>query len=231
MATFVLVHGAWHGSWCWRRVRDSLQQQGHQVFTPTLTGVGERSHLLARTVDLQTHTLDVLNLIKWEELNDFVLCGHSYAGMVVSGVADRIPEKIRSLVFLDAFVPEDGQALVDFAPISDEQLVDGWKCKPITAQVFGVNSADQAWVDRQCTLQSVACFQQPAQLAAGGRARIKDISYLFAAGWAGANSPFRPFYEKARSRGWRAAEIDCGHDVMLDRPDAVTALLTGSAGR
>ncbi|MFW1452496.1 alpha/beta fold hydrolase, partial [Vibrio parahaemolyticus] len=87
--------------------------QGHQVFTPTLTGVGERSHLLARTVDLQTHTLDVLNLIKWEELNDFVLCGHSYAGMVVSGVADRIPEKIRSLVFLDAFVPEDGQALVD----------------------------------------------------------------------------------------------------------------------
>ena len=100
MATFVLVHGAWRGSWCWKRVRRALQQQGHEVFTPTLTGLGERSHLLSETLDLQTHTLDVLNLIQWEELNDFVLCGHSYGGMVISGVADRVPERIRSLVFL-----------------------------------------------------------------------------------------------------------------------------------
>jgi pimeloyl-ACP methyl ester carboxylesterase len=136
MATFVLVHGAWHGSWCWKRVRKALQQQGHEVFTHTLTGVGERSHLLAESIDLQTHIMDVLNLIHWEELTDFVLCGHSYAGMVVSGVADRIPHHIRSLVFLDAFVPENGESLVDFAPISGDRLIDGWKSRPIGGETF-----------------------------------------------------------------------------------------------
>jgi pimeloyl-ACP methyl ester carboxylesterase len=227
MATFVLVHGAWHGSWCWQRVRSALQQLGHEVFTPTLTGIGERSHLLAPEVDLQTHTLDVLNLIQWEELRDIVLCGHSYGGMVVTGVADRIPQHIRSLVFLDAFVPDQGQSLVDFAPISDDQLIDGWKCPPITAEVFGVNAADRAWVDRQCTVQSIACFRQPVQLR-GGLAHINRIAYVHASGWAGNQSPFRPCYEKAKSRGWTTSEIDCGHDVMLDRPDAVTELLLKS---
>ena len=131
MATFVLVHGAWRGSWCWKRVRKALQRQGHEVFTPTLTGVGERSHLLAESVDLQTHTMDVLNLIQWEELTDFVLCGHSYGGMVVSGVADRVPHRIRSLVFLDAYIPENGESLVHFAPISGDQLIDGWKSRDL----------------------------------------------------------------------------------------------------
>ena len=108
--------------------------------------------------------LDVLNLIQWEELNDVVLCGHSYGGMVVTSVADRIPQRIRSLVFLDAFVPQDGQSLMDFAPVAAEQLIDGWKCLPISAETFGVNPADRAWVDRQCTVQSLACFRQPAQI-------------------------------------------------------------------
>ena len=112
MTTFVLVHGAWHGSWCWKRVRQDLQARGHAVFTPTLTGVGERSHLLARNVDLETHVLDVVNLIAWEDLHDLVLCGHSYGGCVVTGVADRLPERIRALVYLDAFVLDDGECLV-----------------------------------------------------------------------------------------------------------------------
>lgn len=227
MATFVLVHGAWHGSWCWKRVRKALQQQGHEVFTPTLTGVGERSHLLAQSVDLQTHTMDVLNLIQWEELTDFVLCGHSYGGMVVSGVADRIPQRIRSLVFLDAFVPDNGESLVQFAPISGDQLIDGWKSRPISAEVFGVNPVDRAWVDRQCTVQSLACFRQPVQLT-GGIARIRRISYVYASGWAGHQSPFYPFYEKAKSRGWQTSEMACGHDAMLDQPDALTTLLLNS---
>lgn len=227
MATFVLVHGAWHGSWCWQRVRRSLQQLGHEVFTPTLTGVGERSHLLAAEVDLSTHTLDVLNLIRWEGLEDLVLCGHSYGGMVVSGVANRVPERIRSLVFLDAFVPEDGASLADYAPVSGESLIDGWKSTPIKAETFGVNPEDRAWVDRQCTPQSVACFRQPVQLS-GGLGRVKRISYAYASGWAGGQSFFRPFYDKAQARGWRTCEIDCGHDVMLDRPDAVTRLLLDS---
>jgi pimeloyl-ACP methyl ester carboxylesterase len=227
MATFVLVHGAWHGSWCWKRVRSALQQQGHEAFTPTLTGIGERSHLLSPEVNLETHIQDVSNLIRWEELDDFVLCGHSYGGMVVAGVADRVPERLRALVFLDAFVPDTGQCLEDFAPISDEQLVDGWKCRPISAENFGVNLTDRAWVDAQCTLQSRACFSQRLQLT-GGLARIPQIAYIYAAGWAGDESPFFPFYEKARSRGWNTRRINCGHDVMLDRPAALTALLLES---
>ena len=118
LATFVLVHGAWYGSWTWKRVRTALQAAGHEVFTPTLTGVADRSHLLTRDVNLDTHIQDVVNLIKWEELNDIVLCGHSYGGCVVTGVADRIPEHIRSLVYLDAFVPEDGDT--QFQHLSEE---------------------------------------------------------------------------------------------------------------
>src|ERR1700675_3292707 len=116
MTSFVLVHGAWHGSWCWKRVRRSLQEKGHEVFTPTLTGVADRSHLLSREVNLETHITDVVNLIQWEELSDVVLCGHSYGGLVISGVADRIPDRIGALVYLDAFVLEDGQSLHDVLP-------------------------------------------------------------------------------------------------------------------
>lgn len=224
MATFVLVHGSWHGSWCWKRVRRTLQKLGHEVFTPTLTGLGERSHLLAETVDLETHTLDVLNLIRWEELDDFVLCGHSYGGMVVSGVADAIPERLRSLVLLDAFVPEAGQRLTDFIPGLEEHVVDGWKVPPMPAVALGVNAADAPWVDRQCTAHPLACYQQPVRLT-GGRDRVRQIAYIYASGWAGDQSPFHAFYQSAKSRGWKTCKIECGHDAMLDRPDELATLL------
>src|SRR5205809_2952479 len=141
MTSFVLIHGAWHGSWCWKRVRRLLQAQGHDVFTPTLTGVGERSHLLSRDVNLETHILDIVNLIRWEELSDIVLCGHSYGGCVISGVADRIPDRIRALVYLDAFVPENGENLGQHVPgpLFNQLLEgvtkvgDGWKVPPIPA--------------------------------------------------------------------------------------------------
>ena len=139
MSTFVLVHGAWHGSWCWKRVRRALQARGHEVFTPTLTGVGERSHLLAPQVDLDTHINDVVNCVKWEELSDVVLCGHSYGGCVIRGAADRIADRIGALVYLDAFVPETGRSLHDTLPqkTRDGQVDlakaagEGWKLPPI----------------------------------------------------------------------------------------------------
>jgi len=104
--TFVLVHGAWHGGWCWRRVADRLRHDGHAVFAPTLTGLGERSHLLRPGIDLATHVADIVNVMQWERLSDVVLCGHSYGGFVISGVAEATPALIRSIVFLDAFLPE-----------------------------------------------------------------------------------------------------------------------------
>ena len=121
MSVYVLVHGAWHGSWCWKRVRKALQAQGHEVFTPTLTGVGERSHLLSPQVNLETHICDVVNLIRWEELSNVLLCGHSYAGAVISGAADRVPELIGALVYLDAFVLEDSRSLHDDLPPEHRQ--------------------------------------------------------------------------------------------------------------
>ena len=228
MTTFVLVHGAWHGGWCWRRVRSALQGHGHEVFTPTLTGVGERSHLLSPEVDLRTQILDVVNLIRWEGLTDIVLCGHSYGGFVVSGVADQMPERIRSLVFLDAFIPEHGDSLAHYVPITSERLIDGWKVKPIAAEAFGVNPADREWVDSQCTSHSLACFEQPVQLD-GRLMQIRRIDYILATGRGGGRSPFMPFYEKAKARGWRTHEVTCGHEVMIDDPARLTELLISSS--
>src|ERR1700749_3887557 len=123
-ATFVLVHGAWHGGWCWRRVADQLRAGGHTVFTPTLTGLGERSHLLRAGIDLKTHITDGVNVMKWESLSDVVLCGHSYGGMVISGVAEQMAPAIRSIVFLDAFVPRNGEAIRDVTGPAIHELID-----------------------------------------------------------------------------------------------------------
>lgn len=142
------------------------------MFTPSLSGVGERSHLLSRDVNLNTHIDDVVNLIRWEELSDVVLCGHSYGGAVISGVADRVPERLRALVYLDAFVLENGQSLHDTLPAAQRDMQldltkkygEGWKVPPIPGAVFNVNAADLAWVDSQCTMQPLATFQQPLML-------------------------------------------------------------------
>jgi pimeloyl-ACP methyl ester carboxylesterase len=108
--TFVLVHGAWHGGWCWRRVADLLEKQGHKVFTPTLTGVGERSHLMSKDINLDTHITDLVNVFKWEDLKDVCLVVHSYGGWPGSGAIEQVGDRISSIVWLDAFKPEDGSA-------------------------------------------------------------------------------------------------------------------------
>lgn len=236
MSTFVLVHGAWHGSWCWKRVRRALEDSGHDVFTPTLTGVGERSHLNSPEVNLETHIADVVNLIRWEELSDVVLCGHSYGGCVIGGAADRVPERIRALVYLDAFVLEDGECLCDALPEGQVQRMreqaktsgDGWKVAPIPAENFGVNVRDRAWVNQQCTPQSLACFEQPIRLT-GGLARVQDVTHILAEGFR-EGSPFRACHERAKQKGWKTRVVGCGHDVMLDLPEELTAILLEIGG-
>jgi len=234
MTTFVLVHGAWHGSWCWKRVRKTLQQRGHDVFTPTLTGVGERSHLLSPDVNLDTHVADVVNLIRWEELHQVVLCGHSYGGCVITGVADSVPERLRSLVYLDAFVLENGQSLHDALPpqVRDAQVAsandsgDGWKVPPITAEFFNVNAADRAWMNEQCTPQSLATFQQ--RLVLHHSIAPAKATHVLATGYD--HSPLPPFHALAKRKGWKTLTIPCGHDVMLDRPDDLVQILLDAAG-
>jgi pimeloyl-ACP methyl ester carboxylesterase len=228
MTDYVLVHGAWHGGWCWTRVRRLLAAKGHRVFTPTLTGVGERSHLLSRDIGLDTHVEDVVNLMIWEDLRDIVLVGHSYGGAVVRHVADLMPDRIRSLVYLDAFVPDNGKALFDYLPdggkgFRDLAMADGdgWKVPPPPASFFAVNPLDADWVDRQCTMHPLSTFEEPAKLT-GACDDVPAIEYIQARAFDG---PFGPFYARAGERGWRQAALACGHDVMLDMPNELTALL------
>jgi pimeloyl-ACP methyl ester carboxylesterase len=229
MSTFVLVHGAWGGSWCWKRVRKALQAAGHDVFTPTLTGVGERSHLASPSVNLSTHVADVVNLIRWEELSNVVLCGHSYGGCVISGIADQIPDRIRALVYVDAFVLEDGECLLDLVPAEQaegmraqaKETGDGWKAAPIPAEAFQVNPADRAWVNAQCTPQPLATFEEGIRLT-GGLGRVKDVTHVLATGFR-EGSPFPACHERAKAKGWKTRSMPCGHMVMLDLPEELTA--------
>ena len=227
-ATYMLVHGAWHGSWCWKRVRQRLQDAGHKVFTPTLTGLGERSHLNSATVDLSIHIADVVNLLRWEELSEVILCGHSYGGFVITGAADRVPERIRSLVYLDAFVPEDGECVFDNLPPELAQQIhtlaqtagSGWNVSPIPAERFNINQRDAAWVNAQCTPQSIASFDERIRL---DRLLTHDTTHILATGWD--DSPFRAARERAKAKGWRTRTVNCGHEVMLDVPGELTDLL------
>jgi pimeloyl-ACP methyl ester carboxylesterase len=229
--TFVLVHGAWHGGWCWRRVSDLLEKKGHKAFTPTMTGLGERSHLMSKDVVLDTHITDIVNVIKWEGLENIVLVGHSYAGFVVSGVAEQVQQAIGSFVFLDAFVPENGDSLLAMSARRDaiEALVRNGETsmKPVPAAVFQVNEKDRAWVDGKCTPQPLATFTDKITLT-GARNRIAKKAYIRAAGYA--NVPFDAARDKLKAvAGWRIYEMPCGHDAMVDMPDRLTEILLGVA--
>ncbi len=239
---FVLVHGAWHGGWCYKRVAALLRAAGHEVYVPTLTGLGERSHLMNRSVNLDTHIHDVVNLIRWEELNDIVLCGHSYGGMVVTGVAAKVPDKSRAMVYLDAFVPEDGQALTDFLPVEvraglrddAEKNGDGYLMTPIPAVAFNVNRNDRAWADQMCVKHPLACFED--KVASGNVLdRIAKKTYILATDWPppeapGMPSPFVPVAERLRKDSrWRMVAMPCGHDVMLDMPKELAEALIAAA--
>jgi pimeloyl-ACP methyl ester carboxylesterase len=228
--TFVLVHGAWHGGWCYARVAALLRSHGHTVFTPTLTGQGERAHLLNGAVNLSTHIADVLGVFHCERLSEVVLAGHSYGGMVITGVADRIPERIKALAYLDAFIPEDGQSLFDInIPANTKRFLDsagalGGLCVPApSAAYFGVNAADAATVDALATPHPLGCFTEKLKLSGAYRA-VKRHLYVHGTVLP-RESPFQAFYRRALAQGWDARELACGHDVMLDMPGETAALL------
>jgi pimeloyl-ACP methyl ester carboxylesterase len=216
-ATFVLVHGAWHGGWCWQRVNDRLTARGHRVFAPTLTGLCERSHLNSPSVNLSTQISDIVNEIRWKDLENVVLVGHSYGGMVITGVAEQIGPKIDSIVYLDAFVPADGQSLADLGGKVDA----GPFTAPIPAARFAVNESDRAWVDRKMTPQSTACFTEKLEVT-GAYQKVSRKTYIRAKQFGG----FATTLEKLRGdASWKTWVVDCGHDVMIDKPDELTKIL------
>ena len=227
---FVLVHGAWHGGWCYARVRRRLAAQGHRVFTPTLTGLGERSHLMSGDINLDTHITDVVNVIKWENLHDIVLCGHSYGGWIISGVAEQMLDTISSIVFLDAYMPDDGDSGQKIGSASSREgiakaLASGAISRPgPSAKDFMVADADdQAWLDSKTTQQPLGVSLQPIKLT-GARDRVPKKTYILAETY---NSPnFRRYYERcAADSSWTTYTVLCGHDVMVDMPDRLADIL------
>jgi pimeloyl-ACP methyl ester carboxylesterase len=231
--TFVLVHGAWHGGWCWQRVGDLLTRAGHRVFAPTLTGLGERSHLAGPGIDLSTHVTDVVNVLKWEGLHDVVLAGHSYGGFVIAGVAERMQGAIASMVFIDAFVPESGDTVAASASPATRDLIDRTvrqgetMLPPVAAAFFQVNEKDRAWVDALCVPQPLATFMQAIELT-GARERIARKAYVRATGYG--SQSFDAALARVRAMpAWTTFELPCGHDIMVDMPERLAEILLQSA--
>ena len=235
-ATIVIVHGAWVGGWRWRSMADMLRDRGHYVFTPTLTGLGERAHLTSPAVNVSLHAQDVANLIYYENLDNILLVGHSYGGMPMSVVPDLVPEgTIRSILYLDAFFPEDGDSLNDQVPgpphLADSEstyLVD-----PPRAALVGFNThmSQEArnWYEERRTPQSVHCFSEKVKLA-GARDRIPQKTYVIATGYK--NDTFAPAADKLRKRAdWRVEEMPYTHDLQHVAPMETAAMIESTLPR
>ena len=235
--TFVLVHGAWHGGWCWRRVVDVLIARGHRVFAPSLTGVGDRAHLFSKDISLRTHVEDILSVVETEELNDFVLVGHSYGGFVISGVADMLRERVSRYIYLDASVPPDMSpgasfSWADFNPPEAREA----RLKSVREQGKGValpapppgafavtNSSDVAWLQRRLRPMPVGTYIGTFTFKSSGSNGLKR-TYI-----ASTKPPYALLASTCnRIRGdntWSFTTLEAGHDSMVTAPDELASLL------
>jgi pimeloyl-ACP methyl ester carboxylesterase len=233
VATFVLLHGAWHGGWAWRKVEPYLRSAGHEVLTPTLTGVSDRAHLLSPAVGLDTHVTDVVALLDAEGASDVVLVGHSYAGQVVTGVADRRPEALRRRVYLDAFVGNDGEAAIDLLPshVAEHYRESvagpgfGWLIPVRSLQALGVtDEADTEWLTARLTPHPWRTYTEP--LALSGRQDDVPAIFIECTDWM---RVFRTHGERAESAGWPVLSVPTGHEAMVTAPEALAKILIDAA--
>lgn len=238
MATYVLVHGAFNGGWCWRHVARRLRAEGHEVFTPTLTGAGERSHLLTPNVGLSMHIQDVVNVLTYEDLHDVILAGHSYAGMVVTGVVDREPGRVKQLVYVDSAAPSDGQnatgAFADGTAAVLSSMSEGtkesWLLPPLSMEAEGITrDEDIAWVSSKRVAHPLLALQEALRFTSDGVAKVSK-SYIYAKRRDGlvktfGVDPLKPFSDRARAEGFRMFEIDAGHALMINAPNELSEAL------
>lgn len=230
--TFVLVHGAYGGGYVWKFVAARLRAKGHRVYTPTLTGLGDRSHLMSKDIRLDTHVMDVVNLIKWEDLRNITLVAHSYGGWPVSAVPEHVGAAIGSIVFLDAFMPSDGQKGLDLnSPQSREAVLDALKRgevsrPPMPSTSSGMSEADREWLRAKSTPQPIGVSLDPIRLT-GARDRIARKAYIRARGYANPN--FDEFYNTCKAAGWAVFDVPSGHNVQVEMPDRLTELLLTNA--
>ncbi|MDB5554452.1 MAG: Salicylate esterase [Rhizobium sp.] len=217
--TFVIVHGAWAGGWAWKRVIDRLHALGHKAYAPTLTGLGERKHLAGPDVTLDTHIDDIVNEVLYKDLTDITLVTHSYGGIVGTGVAERIADRISAIVFVDAIILEDETSFADVMPYWDftEPLI----ASPPSSPGDYLREEDRLWVDQKATPQPTGTFTQKLRLT-GAYERIPKKTYILATGWDG----FGKTADKYRDApGWTVREIATGHDVAIDAPDELVGML------
>jgi pimeloyl-ACP methyl ester carboxylesterase len=239
MATYVLVHGGGHGGWCYRKVKRILEAAGHEVFAPSLTGLAERSHLLSPSIDLDVHINDVVQVLHYWDLHDVVLVGHSYGGMVITGVADRALDRIGKLVYLDAANPTNGQSLVDVAgPIIESTrpmgaIVDGVELvllpAPEAGLFYGVTDpGDLAWMAERLTGHPWRCFEQKLKLTDEDALGAMSQYHIVCESTLATRDP--ELMERARSEQ-RLWQVDTGHDLMITEPQFVADALMEIAAR
>ena len=233
MATFLVAHGAWSAGWAWKKMRPLLRARGHELFTPTYTGLGERGHLASAAIDLETHIEDILGVLQFEDLREVILIGHSYGGMVATGVADRARERIARLVYLDAFAPKDGESVFDLTPARRATMLeaaqksgDGWKMPP-GPMPPDTPQADQAWAVPRRLPQPFKTFDQKLRLLNGELTLPRHYIYCQRCR---PDDGFRRFLERARREGWQNHEIDASHNPHITAAEALAALLHGIAG-
>jgi pimeloyl-ACP methyl ester carboxylesterase len=238
MTTYVLVHGGGHGGWCYQKVARLLRDAGHDVYTPTLTGLGERAHLLRGDTDLETHIADIVGVLTYEDLHEVILVGHSYGGMVITGVADRSAARIRELVYLDAAHPVDGESLEATAPAamafarSSSRIVDGvelvmWPNDEMVAAMGVTDPADVAWLRARMRPHPWKSFGMPLQLLNGDTAlRVPRTNINCTASLRHSDAVSRA----RQMEGHRNFEIDTGHDLMITEPRKVTDMLLEVGG-
>ena len=226
--TILVCHGAWSAGWAWKKMHPLMRAAGHRLLTPTYTGLGERAHLANPSIDLETHIQDVLNVIQYEDLRDIVLLGHSYGGMVATGVADRARDRIAQLIYLDAFVPNDGQSLLDLNEPARERMCelaksgDGWRVPPNPSPP-DTSPADLEWLTPRRVHMPIQCFETRLKLH-GGELTLPR-SYIYCTRIPPGDT-FGQFAARARNEGgWRYFEIDASHSPNVTAPESLMALL------
>jgi len=232
MATFVVTHGAWSAGWAWKKIRERLSARGHTVFTPTHTGLGERSHLAGPHIDLDLHIQDIVNVLEFEDLTDVILVGHSYGGMVATGVADRAGERIKTIIYVDAHVPRDGDSVFSLNPDRREALKEmitagGWEMPPSQAP-DDTSEEDKAWTKPRRRPQPIKTFDQPIKLHNGEPEMPRTYIYCKRIR---PGDVFRKYLERAREEGWGVYEIDSSHSPNVTQPDLLTDVLDEIAGK
>ena len=229
--TFVLVHGAFHGGWCWRQVAERLRAQGHTVFTPTQTGCGERSHLMSAAITLDTFVDDIAHVLIWEDLHEVVLVGHSFGGNAISGVADRMPERLRQLIYLDAAMLEGGQSMFDLLDpqvvatrLAAAQASGGLSVAPPPAAMFDIQDEALAKeVQARLTPHPLSTYTSPLKLA---HPVANGLPAVYVQCTAPVFAGLQPARDWVRASGMKTVELAAGHDAMITAPELLTDLLT-----